>query len=205
MVKVKHYNETKYFFPCAIQQVSDENIHPPESNNFLTIFCYFECGNVPVGLFGTLIAGLIEHKHDDNLVTIKPNLEKMSKTEFEFFVFWKLRKINMKDKMLMRCGASHLEVTLLEKSQLNDRTKYVCTRVRMLLEHIIDKSIRFLRYSYDKVGPQFGAWCPKCKKLYSIMECAADQRYHCQPKFPMPIIKTVLEKTKDLWYSEGKW
>ncbi len=203
MVKVKHYNETKYFLPCAIQQVSDENIQPPERNNFLTIFCYFECGNVPVGLFGMLIAGLIEHKHFDDQFTIRPNLENMSKTEIEFFVSWKLRKMNMNDKMLMRCGASHLEVTLISKRS-HDHKKYVCTRVRMLLEHIIDKSIRFLRYSYDKVGPHFGVWCSKCENFYSIMEYA-DQGYHCKPKRPNPFIKKALKKIKDLWYSEGKW
>ncbi len=116
-----------------------------------------------------LIAGLIEHKHVDNLFTIRPNLENMSKSEIEFFVSWRLRKINMNDTILVRCGASHLQVTLISERS-RDHTKYVCIRVRMLLEHIIDKSIRFLCYSYDKVGPQFGARCSKCKKLYSIME-----------------------------------
>ncbi len=197
MVKVKHYDETKYFLPSAIQQVSDENIQPPESNNFLTIFCYFECGNVPVGLFGTLIAGLIEHKHVDNLVTIRPDLENMSKSEIEFHVSYKRQKTNQKDKILMRCGALHLEVTLIsERSQLNDHNKYVCTRVRMLLEHIIDESIHFLRYSYDKVGPKFGVWCSQCNTLHSIME-HADRTNCCST--------TALKKIKDLWYSESKW
>ncbi len=202
MARVKAFNDDsdKYFIPCVIQQVSNIDVCP-ESSNIPILYYTFQCDCTPIGLFGHLIAGLLEHKH--KRVKIYLDQDNISKTGIVLNIKWKFRTrthcqynsdIILEDQVFIRNSDPHLDIIFIPKDSKTstDHRKTICTLFRMLLEYIMSESLHTLNYNWSKVQPT------SCLRSSSGRLCGIQNFYEQS-------LSSTLEEGKDIWFSKGMY
>ena len=189
--------EEKYFMPCVLkhaQESSGEELHVHTS--ILRLSVQFKCEHCPKGLFGVLVTNLMS---DSTFILMK---EKIFRAQISFEV----HSDSDEDEMTLKAFLSHLEIHFFPSSH-NDNHEVligeVCNTIRQVVQTSILKSLEYLRYTEDKVGPMM---CFKCNLCHELHPVKLNKRTNCHKIFcKKHRIPSSIPSAGRSWYNEGQF
>ena len=193
--------EQKYFMPCVlkhVQESSEEELH----TSILPLSVQFKCEHCPKGLFGVLVTYLMAITEDSSgQTTFALMKEKIFRDQISFEV----HSHSDEDEMTLKAFLSHLEIHFFPSSYENREVPIgeVCNTIREVVETSILKSLEYLCYTEDKVGPMMCFKCNSCHELHSVK---LNKRTNCHKTFCKKYrIPSSIPPAGRWWYNEGQF
>ena len=192
----------KYFMPCVLKHVQESNEEELHTN-ILPLSVQFKCKHCPKGLFGVLVTYLMTNTKDSSgQTTFALMKEKIFRDQISFEVNSHFDE----DEMTLKAFLSHLEIHFFPSSYNENRDVplgEVCNTIRQVVETSILKSLEYLCYTEDKVGPMM---CFKCNSCHELHPVKLNKRTNCHKIFcKKHRIPSNIPPAGRWWYNEGQF
>jgi len=199
----------KYFIPSVLNHVPKSPLGAVDTN-IVPLAITFQLGHCPKGLFGMMIAYLLDPE-DSQELTFDLSEEHIYQDQVSLLV----SSSDDIDKICLRNHLSYLEVgVVLENystsaipSELcaprGNSPSFTCCKIRKTLEDCIQFSLKKLHYDYKKIGTCFSLRCSydNCSQLHEVKMSEKCCYMRCSNNNPS---KVRLGGSAKLWFNEGK-
>ena len=191
--------EERYFIPCVLKQ-APPSTEEDYKGEIWPLCVTFKCGHCPKGLFGVLVACLMEGKPGSGLYfELTKDLDKICRDQVYFEVYSPIDR----DEISVRAFSSHLRICFFPSIQ-KDREKStteVCDAIRQDIKTVIKKSLKHLRYNDKKVDSVMCFMCDACKEFHEVKKGKKYYKMDCKES-PN---NSELPPSGKCWFSEGQY
>ena len=192
--------EVKYFIPCVLNHISESSHGDHLHTDVLPLAVKFQCQHCPKGVFGVLVTHLMtpEPCKRSHNCTFTLRQDKIFKDQ----VFFLVHSTGVQDEISMKVHSSHVEINFFPES-LEDREtslNAVCQGVREVIEESIEKSLKDLHYSREKLEPSMCFRCDSCSELHPVFKGKKFHKIRCSETRQA----SRLPPQGRCWFNEGR-
>ena len=186
--------EPTYFMPCVLKSATYVELQEIRSSpDIAPLMIRYECGYMPLGIFSSLIIGLVSRDENDwELVK-----EDLCRNKIEFQVG------DDGDSVILISRPTFMEVVVFREPEPSKPTSLVCSDIRGTLESTLKDVHSYMKYN-SSARFQYGFECPTHpgKEHLCVLKKLTSKRLFCLQNPKKHAVLPMKDIKHTVWFNQ---